>query len=406
MKIESYRHRGGEHIESTVMAGALAHAGLLDPTTGEPLSEAVVFGIAGGVGAGLSFCPSVLRSGHGAGITVVGRHRSAVCDGGWHRGLLDRLGVDYEVTESSSANAASKKLAQALAQGSPVVVQCSKGLPYYGPESPTCAVMQWAWDVVVVSVDADAGVAEVGDLTDGTLLVPLEELARVRAQTCTHKNRSFRVPPVTRKLTKKALKGSLLEGVRACAQAMREPRMKTFSLQGVAKWAKSIGNTKAKSGWLRTFPGGQLYWALRDVFSSIEVDGPAGLMRPMYAEFLDHAAGIVGKRRVLEACAQDYRALGAEWTALAEAALPDRVKPFKQTKSLLRKQVALFAEKGARAAKQMARNRNKLAEIDAAMHADFPLDDDAAGALLGQLQTRIQALHEHETATLERLSAI
>jgi hypothetical protein len=38
----------------------------------------------------------------------------------------------------------------------------------------------------------------------------------------------------------------------------------------------------------------------------------------MYAAFLDEASAITG-RRSLRDCAAAYRALGAEWTALAEA---------------------------------------------------------------------------------------
>ncbi len=404
MRIDGYQHVGGKHIESTVLANALAHAGVVDPSTKEPFSEAAVFGIAGGIGAGLSFCPSVLRYGLGAGISVVARHRSAACDGGWHRGMLGRLGIPYEVTESSSPKAAQKKLRAELEKGAPVIVQCSRGLPYYGPPSPSCGLMEWAWDVIVVGMDEDAGVAEVGDLAPGTLTVPLDDLARARNQTCSHKNRLFRLERPGRKLAVTAVRKAVLDGLAAGVEALREPRVKTFSLDGLAAWGKSVGNFKAKSGWLRTFPDGKLFWALRDVFKSVELDDGGGLMRPMFGDFLDEAARVT-RKKALGAAADAYRALGAQWSELAEAALPNRVKEFKQSKTLMRKQARLFADKGAKAARQMDKNRAVLADLERAVLADFPLDSDAVEALLGDLGGRIAAVHEAEVAALERLAA-
>ena len=82
-----YSWFGGCHGEAASLRGLLAHAGVKNPTSGEPLSESLCFGIAGGIGAGYSCCPSVIRYGCGSGVSIVGRHFSYATSGVWYQGL-------------------------------------------------------------------------------------------------------------------------------------------------------------------------------------------------------------------------------------------------------------------------------------------------------------------------------
>ena len=54
-----WRMRGGLHPETATLANVLAHHGVVSGLTGEPLSEAAILGIGGGLGAGKT-------QGHGA----------------------------------------------------------------------------------------------------------------------------------------------------------------------------------------------------------------------------------------------------------------------------------------------------------------------------------------------------
>src|SRR6185295_7414766 len=47
-----YRMRGGLHPETATLANALANQGVVSGVTGEPLTEAAILGIGGGLGAG------------------------------------------------------------------------------------------------------------------------------------------------------------------------------------------------------------------------------------------------------------------------------------------------------------------------------------------------------------------
>ena len=83
MPIVPFSWFGGRHGEAASLRGLLAHAGVKNPSSGEPLSEPLSFGIAGGIGAGYSFCPSVPRYGCGSGVSIVGRYFSYATSGVW-----------------------------------------------------------------------------------------------------------------------------------------------------------------------------------------------------------------------------------------------------------------------------------------------------------------------------------
>lgn len=394
----------GAHIDSTVLANALAQAGYIDQTTGEPLTEAMVLGIAGGIGAGLGFCPSILRYGLGAGISVVARNRSGACHGDFQKLALDRLGIAYEVAEASSDSAGLKKLVAALDAEHAVLVQCSKGLPYYGGTNKATGVTAWAWSVNVASVDPAAATARVGDLAPDLFEVSLDALAQVRGQTCTHKRRLFALPGAPGKLTRKALVAAVRAGLTDCVDSLQNPRIKSFGLGAWETWARNLANTKAKSGWLRTFPGGKLMWALRDVFRSIETDNTGGqLMRPLFADFLDRAAPLV-RRKKLHACADTYRELGNQWQSLAETALPDQIAACKKYKQVERKRVALMRSQGPKALAQLRKLHGQSQSLRAKMSEQAPPAAQASD-LLATLSAQVSELHAAERRALAQLAA-
>jgi len=66
MSVSGFSHFGGRHGESATLKNLMAFHGVKNPLSGAPMSEALRFGIAGGIGAGYSFCPSVVRYGGGS----------------------------------------------------------------------------------------------------------------------------------------------------------------------------------------------------------------------------------------------------------------------------------------------------------------------------------------------------
>jgi len=394
MQVDGYAHFGGRHGESAAIKNLLAFAGVRNPATGEPFSEALCFGIAGGIGAGYSFCPSVPRYGGGSGVSVVGRYKAYATDATWYQGFFDRIGATTRITETSGKGKAYQNLVAELEAGRPVVVWCSRDrLPFLAGPATACDLSMHSF--VVYGIDEQTGLAYGADRAPGHVTLSLDDLAEARSGICSHKNRTltFERP---RELTTAVLEAAVRDGVRACAGELIDGKMKTFSLPGLEIWARMICNEKNRDGWLVVFRDGLLFCALRSAFDSIETAGTGGgLYRGLYADFLEEAARITGNEALAE-LAPRYRELGRQWTALADAALPEGVESFRQTRELLRRQCRLFEEQGAAAADPIAEVVASLRAIAVEWRRSFPLTAAESVQLLEELRERIVALHQAE----------
>jgi len=90
----------------------LAAAGLRRPDTGDPLSEALVFGIAGGLGALYILWE---WEAHNVRVLVLGFHHLGNYPVRYFQGLADRLNVRVSVPETGSRWVATESLDGALA---------------------------------------------------------------------------------------------------------------------------------------------------------------------------------------------------------------------------------------------------------------------------------------------------
>ncbi|MGE0529367.1 MAG: DUF4872 domain-containing protein [Bdellovibrionales bacterium] len=401
MQITGFRAFGGEHAESATIKNLLAFAGVENPNTGQPLSEPLCFGIAGGIGAGYSFCPSMIHHGFGSGIHIVGRHKSYATSAIWYEGFFQRVGISPRILETTSKSRAFQNLLEELKENRPVVVWCSRpALPYLGNSLDACDLQMYTF--IVFGLDEEKNLAHGSDRAPTPVTLSLEVLATARNGVCSHRNRTLTIGP-GQTISKEKLKQGIEDGIKACADHLLHGKMKTYSLPGLEIWAKMIANNKNKDGWLKVYPGPLLFSALRDVFLSIENTGVrGGLLRPIYADFLDEAAQITG-RKPLSDLAEDYRNLANLWTALAEHALPSKIKSFKQTKDLLRKKLKLFTEKGEKGHQGIEDASAKLRQLEVEINLKMPLQGQEADQLLQELRQEILVLHAAEVQTAQKL---
>jgi hypothetical protein len=360
------------------------------------------FGLAGGIGAGISFCPSVVRYGGGSGLWIVGRHKAYATGSDWYQDAFDRLGVTTRVTETGGPGKAYQNLLDELSAGRPAVVWASRlRLPFLGCPVQACDL--WMHEFVVFDVDESAGIAYGSDRSAQPVTIRLDDLAAARNGICSHKNRTLTIdPPAAISLPK--LRTAVVAGARACASELIRGRMKTYSLPGLEMWAQRVANTKSKEGWPVIYQGHLMYDALRDVFDSIETSGTGGgLYRPLFVDFLEEAAVVTGAP-AWAALATTYRELGEQWTELAEVVLSDKVAVFKKTKAALRKRCQLFEQKGQKADAQIAAANATLAGLAVDVRKQFPLDAGSIIVHLERLRGLILELHRAEAAAAEALA--
>jgi hypothetical protein len=399
-----YAHFGGKNAESAAIKNLLAFAGVVNPQTGKPFSEALCFGIAGGIGAGYSFCPSVPRYGGGSGVWIVGRHKSYATNAVWYQGFFDRIGAVSRITETSGKGKAHQNLLAELNEGRPVVVWCSRArLPFLGDLIESCDL--WGHTFIVYAIDEAKGVAYGADRAATKVTLPLDELAEARNGICSHKNRTLTFHP-PKAVTIDTLRSAVRAGLKACVQELLDGKIKTFSLPGLEIWSKMICNDSNKDGWLKVFKGGLLYCALRDVFDSIETCGTGGgLYRNLFADFLVEAADITGEAE-LGALSGVYRGLASRWTELAEFALPGYEVHTDKTKKTLRKRCELFETKGERAAQSIRSASEQLRALESEVRKSFPLEYFVIHNLPKLVRDRIIALHKDETDAARRLARL
>lgn len=400
MLVQNFRQFGGRHYETAAMRNILAHVGMVSPASGQPLTEAMCLGIAGGIAAGYSFCPSRPEGDEGSGVTVIGRYKAYVTGADYYTGLFDKLKVRTTIKETTSEKSAYRNLVDAISSQRPAIVWCAPFGLTYASHPRTCSM----YSFIVYGVDEARQMALVSDRAHTGWEMDLNELAASRKDVCSHKNRLMTIDaPI--KLTQDTLKSAVMNGVQACVRDLMVPHIKTFNLPGLLEWARVLPSVRNRKGWLVVYPDGNLYPALRDTFDSIETAGTGGkLFRDMYAEFLEEAAPIAGRDK-FKRCADLYRTLGNRWQNFAHQALPDAHPAFSRTKELLLERKSLVESVGTPARPRMQEIHDELVSLEQQMHDHFPLGHDDSLELLNQMAAEIESLYELEMDAAEALES-
>jgi hypothetical protein len=394
-------HFPGNLPAPTALRVVLTHAGIRAPHTGQPYSEAMLFGIAGGVGAGMF--TFVYEKEDFASFFVTGRHNWQD-DLGYLSDACARLGLDPQIRESAGAKVAENQLREALAEGPCVAWVDMVHLPHRG--LPVQFSGGGYHVITIYAIDDASGTARIGDLADDPIPIALKDLALARGRIKKQANRllSVRGPAAPRDLV-----GLIREGLKHChlgRPGIGKKVMTNFTLEAFRVWGMRMQGSKDKEGWEQIFPrGGRLYCALTSVYDNIENSGTGGgLCRPIYAEFLSEAAEATGKAE-LAALGEQYAELGRGWSALAEAALPDQVPAFREAKQLLTKKCELIYGGGASALEEVGQAWKGLHALKAQARAEFPLSEAECRDLRADLQARILALYEAEVEAREAVGA-
>jgi hypothetical protein len=389
-------HFPGNVPGATVLRILLTQSGVRAPHTSQPFTEAMVFGIAGGIGAGM-FSFHYEKEDFSS-FYIAGRHL-------WwdnQRYLAQaarRFGRDVRVREAGGAKAAFAELRDAVASG-PAVAWVDAGSLAY-------RAMPALWEgggyhvLVVYGIDEAAGTARLGDLTDEVLTIPLDELARARARIKKDRNRVLQLDGAARPFDlQTAVRGAL----RACADNLVKQKTKNLTLAAFDEWAERLHGSAGQDAWEKVFRRGAHLWTgLTSVFDFTEHYGTGGgLGRPLFSEFLSEAADALDDAG-MRAAAEHYAALGARWSELAEAALPAASPPLAEARALLARKTELFLSEGAHATDGIRGIWARLEELKQDAARAFPLSENASAELRRELQQRVRDIAEGERAGVEML---
>ena len=399
------RHLTGNVPATTALRVLLTAAAARAPHTNQPFTEAMLFGIAGGIGIGVF--AFLYEKEDFASFYVAGRHDWAN-EVRYLTSAAERVGAESAVAEQGGAKQAAAALTKALADGQPCIAWLDAAtLPYKA--MPAFYVGMASHMVVVYDVDESAGVAHVGDLSDEPIELSLDVLAAARGRVKKDRNRllsivrTTKVPP---------LESLVRDGLRACRDGLTGGRAvgnaKTnFSLEALRVWGTRLHGSRDKESWERVFtPGKRLWRGLTSITEYIEHYGTGGgLSRPIFAEFLAEAGDALGSEPV-RALGRRYAEVGQQWSELADAALPDDVPAMREAKDLLARKSELLHSDVPASTSEVRAAWNRLDDLATAAADTFPLSNSAAEDLRADLQRRVLALHASEVSAHDALTRV
>lgn len=303
-----YPFAAGVRTDTGSARNMLRALGVRDRATREPLSEAMVFGLSGGVG----FLYAVFEyPGHPPLLSVLTRYDTSadqfVVNG------LKRLEPAFTIFETSGAGRARTVLEEELAEERPAacVVDLATILPGVAP-----GVLRGMAPTVVVAarqegsgVVVDVGRAEPRRLTS-------EEFASARGA---YKKAKNRVATLGRAGSTVDLGGVIDDAIAATLHRYEHSPYKgfasNFGFAGMEKWAKLLEDEKDPKGWGKLFGEGErACLGLRRAYQGLEYEmtGP-GAGRWMYAEFLGEAARSCGHPGYARA-SKAYESAATAWS--------------------------------------------------------------------------------------------
>jgi Domain of unknown function (DUF4872)/Butirosin biosynthesis protein H, N-terminal len=386
----------GRHPDTAAMARLLEALGVADPATGRPLGEAVLLGVAGGIGVAYF----VYEYADLTTFYLGGRLNSFVQKQDATQAALVRLGVPAQVRRTSGPATAERQLRAALDQGRPAVVTVDVARLLYR------AVPDWLCGMTPQDVLVELRGAEpvLWDLAPAPIPVTWAELADARAGVRSAKHRLVVAEAPDGPVD---LAGAAAAGIADTWKGMLEPPMRSFGVPGLAKWADLLTDARDPKGWPRLLDApGRQFQLLTWLYDWVETSGTGGgCFRAMYAEFLEAAAGPLD-RPELARLAGDYRELAAAWTGLAGAAVgAGGDGPLARAAALLDRRRRLVEERGGQAAAELADVQAELDRLAGDAADPQPLDAPALAALLADLRGRVLDLAEAEEAAAATLRA-
>lgn len=389
----SFQHFAGSIPGSAALRILLANAGVNNPITKQPFTEAMAFGVAGGIGIGIfSF---YYQQQDFASFFVGGRHLWQD-DQAYLEEACERLKLEAKTLESSSSKAAEKQLRELLEAGQPCVAWVDMALlPHRGMPKQMAGS---GYHIVTVYAIEDDNTVLVGDLAEDTIAIPMSDFVESRARIKKQKNRLLAMAPAKKPID---LESAIRQGIGACCDGLLgkfkswKAALGNFRLTALETWSNRLHGSKDKESWEQVFaPGHRMLSGLTSIYEFIENYGTGGgLCRPMFATFLREAGEALRDAR-LKSLASRYDEIGTSWTKLAETALPANVPEFariREAYSLRHEQLASLA-----GADALHETWKEIPNPFRGAKEKFPLSDKESAALRQELQSQVKALYAAE----------
>jgi hypothetical protein len=400
-KLADYHEFAGRHDETGTVRNALVYQQVKAPHTGEPLSEALLLGISGGITVGYF---TFEYQGYRPHLALLTRNTFDPLET-----LFERLAIPREVLQTTDPNKGEANLREALEGGRPAIVWADRfTLPY---NHLPCDERNWAMRPLLV-YGLDDGSAYLADRANGPIIIPAELLQKARGRVSKDRYRvmTLDAPDLCR------LPAAVSKGIWQCislyTDAPPKGKRDNFGLAALQYWATMLTNTRNKHSWARYFPPGERLWmALAGdlvqpgAYSWVQHEAGNSAERGRYADFLDEAAVILGKSGLNEAAGL-FRHSEAAWHTLEGRLLPASVPLLNEAAELLTRKRRLFLEQGAEVADAIQQVNARLTALREEVSSHFPLVETEVVAFRAGLAQQVQAIYDLERDAVRCLQSV
>ncbi|HSK91205.1 MAG TPA: BtrH N-terminal domain-containing protein [Euzebyales bacterium] len=392
-----YLLRGGLHPDSAALANVLAHNQTTD-AEGTLLSEALLFGVMGGLGAGYI----LWEFAHDDACTLVlgfrnqwQHHDRAV------RTALDRLGIAYDRHTTGGAAGAARRLEAQVAGGAPALIWPDRQLlgSWYLPPH-----LEAHGGHPVVVYGARDGCFHLDDRTLAPLTVDAGTLHRARARVGSYRNTLIAPLPAAAPVPVDVIRGAVRDGIAACIDQLGGTSA-SFALPAWRKWSRLMTDRRNAKGWPVVFADRVgLAGALLSVWEGVSPSGmTGGHLRDLQVDFLTAAQPLLGTD--FAGAIAGFGEAAVRWAELGDIALDPGNPDFARLRERTATVRAAIAAEGDAGRAEAGAAAGELWRLRAALDAECPLDADAAHEVFTRMGAAIGAIHEVERDAVASLAA-
>lgn len=394
----SWVMRGGLHPETATLANVLANQGVVSGLTGEPLTEAAILGIGGGLGAGYILWEFQR---HGGPVLTLGFRNQWQYPWipGWTGKTLERLGIEPDLHETGGVKGAREALDARLDAGTAVIAHVDlQELDIWGRRESESGYFGLV--IVVIGRDAD-GSYLVDDRGRAPFRVAPTVMAAARARIGSYKHRILGLRTIAGPIPADRVRTAFAAGLEDQVEHLRAAS-ESFSLPAWRKWSRLMTDSRNAKGWPRVFADGQgLFASLTALHEQVDGGvGPwGGHLRELFAAYLDEAAVALDDPALGDA-ARAWRRVADRWEELADSAVPadlDGAEEAVEAAETLHDAV-MAGESDRPGVRAPART---LAAIQDRYADAFPLAPDRVAAILEELGGQLRDIHDAEVEALE-----
>lgn len=395
--LENYNAFDGYYFQTAAIRNALDYQGVKALHTNKAFSEALLFGVSGGMNFGYFYFH---YEGHDPMVNILTRNTFNLFEA-----ILERLGIPYDVKQTASIDKGRKNLIEALENGeAPIVLADMWTIPYNALKYD--AGMWGMMPLVVYGYDNDR--TYIADRARIGLTVPSDKFdeARSRIKKDKHRIITLSIPDETK------LASAVTMGIWDCIKLFTEkpPKgsAKNFGFRAYENWVKLLTKPGVKASWAKNLPRGrELFTGLTSAFyfsQQFGKDDSCTAERHMMADFLDEAAFILEKPALAE-ISPKFRVAGDAWKTLGEALLPDDVPLLKDARDIMIEKHSLFLNEGNQSTEKRLELTQREEELKS-ISEDFPLSDEEVIQFQERIAEQVMVVHDLEQDAIMSLREV